>query len=378
MPQLGDGQLPERAVVVVQRDPLVQDARGLVRPGGALQLDPSPGRRRGPGDLVEELRGPSPQRDELDPHPVQLVEVGVGRQLGVEDQFLGQAAGPLLPEVDEAEDLVVLLVLAQLAVGIAEDAGVGVLGQERQHPLLPPAPLGDVVLLDQGVVAVEGDRVEVEVERRPPFQAQAADRVEPVAHQLGIAGGLDPATVFGQERPLGDDVQAGEEGQSLVEHGAHDVTVACVAEELQGQQRPHGATRPGPSSSRGIRPARGACPDRRTISQGRNRNRPPNLVRKWRGVRSSWRTSAMSATTGRGWSGRSSSSRRGSLAKPSSLKIAATAAGLSDSPSRARARLMSWTERFCFRRATTCSRSRSCLPGGRPSRAVGTKKSRSG
>ena len=27
---------------------------------------------------------------------------------------------------------------------------------------------------------------------------------------------------------------------------------------------------------------------------------------------------------------------------------------------------MSWTERFCFRRATTCSRSRFCLPGGRP------------
>ena len=60
-------------------------------------------------------------------------------------------------------------------------------------------------------------------------------------------------------------------------------------------------------------------------------------------------------STGRGWSGRSSSSRRGSLAKPSSFKIAAMAAGLSESPSRARARLMSWTERFCFRRATTCS-----------------------
>ena len=25
---------------------------------------------------------------------------------------------------------------------------------------------------------------------------------------------------------------------------------------------------------------------------------------------------------------------------------------------------MSWTERFCLRRATTCSRSRVCLPGG--------------
>ena len=175
------------------------------------------------------------------PQPVQLVELGVGRQLGVEDQFLGVPPGPLLPEPDEAEDLVVLLVLAQLAVGIAEDAGLGVLGQEGQHPLLPPAPLGDVVLLDQGVLAVEGDRVEVEVERMPPRQTEPAHGVEPVAHQLRVAGRGDPATVLGQERSLGDDVQAGEEGQPFVEDGAHDVAVACGAEELQGQQRPQGA-----------------------------------------------------------------------------------------------------------------------------------------
>ena len=46
VPQFGDGQLTERAVVVVQGDPLVQDARSLIRPRGALQFDPSPGRRR--------------------------------------------------------------------------------------------------------------------------------------------------------------------------------------------------------------------------------------------------------------------------------------------------------------------------------------------
>ena len=170
-------------------------------------------------------------------------------------------------------------VLAQLAVGVAEDAGVGVLGQERQHPLLPPAPLGDVVLLDQGVVAVEGDRVEVEVERRPPLQAQAADRVEPVAHQLRVAGRVDAATVLGQERPLGDDVQAGEQGQPLVEHGAHDVAVARVAEELQGQQRPHGAGGRDHLRAGEAAPAEDAVQVGERARSGRNRNRPPNLVR---------------------------------------------------------------------------------------------------
>jgi len=111
---------------------------------------------------------------------------------------------------------------------------------------------------------------------------------------------------------------------------------------------------------------------------GRNRNKPPNLVRKARGVRSSWRTSAISAAVGRGRSGRSSSRRCGSLAKPSCFKIAATAAGLSGSLSRARQRLISWTERFCFRSAMTCSRKRFCLPGGFRSRPGGRKNSRWG
>ena len=97
------------------------------------------------------------------------------------------------------------------------------------------------MLLDQGIVAVKGDRVEFQVERCPPFQAQLTDGVEPVAHQDGIAGGVNPAAIFRQERSLGDDVQAGEEGQSFVEYGAHDVAVACVAEELRGQERPDGA-----------------------------------------------------------------------------------------------------------------------------------------
>ena len=44
-----------------------------------------------------------------------------------------------------------------------------------------------------------------------------------------------------------------------------------------------------------------------------------------RSVKSSWRTSATSATTGRGGSGRSSSPRRGNVAKPSCSRIAATA-----------------------------------------------------
>ena len=57
VPEIGDDQLSEWAIVVVQSDPLVQDARGLIRAGRALQFDPSPGRCRRRGDFVEPLLG---------------------------------------------------------------------------------------------------------------------------------------------------------------------------------------------------------------------------------------------------------------------------------------------------------------------------------
>ena len=148
---------------------------------------------------------------------------------------------PLLPERHEAEDLVIPLVLAQLGIGVAEDTGLGVLSQEGQDPLLAPAPLGDIVLLDRRVLTVEGDRVEVQVERCPPTQSQATDWIEPAPHQARVATRWDAATVFGEGRSLGDDVQASEESQAVVKDRAHDVAMTCVAEELQGQERPQGA-----------------------------------------------------------------------------------------------------------------------------------------
>ncbi len=74
---------------------------------------------------------------------------------------------------------------------------------------------------------------------------------------------------------------------------------------------------------------------------GTNRNRPPNWVRNCRGERSSARTSATAATAVRGPAGRSSSDRRGNLAKPSSFSTRETATGLRGVPSSAKTRLMS-------------------------------------
>src|SRR5271166_1218948 len=61
-----------------------------------------------------------------------------------------------------------------------------------------------------------------------------------MAHQPRVATRRDAATVLGEKRSLGDRVQAGKQGRSFVEDVAHDVPVARGAEELQGEQGPHG------------------------------------------------------------------------------------------------------------------------------------------
>ena len=137
---------------------------------------------------------------------------------------------------------IVLLGLAQIGVGVAEDPRISVLGEECQQAFLPAAALGNVVFFDQGVLAVEGDGMEVQVEGPAMLEAPAGRRRRATsAINLTVAVGRDAATVFGEERTFGNDVQSGKQPQPLIQDMAHDVAVASVAEELEGQQRPHGA-----------------------------------------------------------------------------------------------------------------------------------------
>ena len=243
MAQIGGDHLTQGTVVIGQSDPPIEDPRTLVLPRDSLQLDPAPRRAGRLVDLVLEPRRATAQGDKLNSQPIEFVEIGIGRQLGIEDQFFGIPSSPLLPELDEAEDLIVLLVLSQFAVGVTEYAGLGILCQESQDALLSPTSLGYVMLLDQGIVAVKGDRVKIQVEGMTAWQTEMAHGVEPMTHQLRVTDRVDPATVFGQERSLWDDVQTGEEGQSLVQDHAHDMSIACRPEQLQRQKRTHGRPR---------------------------------------------------------------------------------------------------------------------------------------
>jgi hypothetical protein len=82
------------------------------------------------------LFGSAPQGHEFNVHLVEFVEIGVGGEPRIKDQFLGHLPGLLLPELNEAEHLVVLLIFPQIGGGVAEDLVFLLLGDEGQDAFL--------------------------------------------------------------------------------------------------------------------------------------------------------------------------------------------------------------------------------------------------
>ena len=105
--------------------------------------------------------------------------MGVGGEARIEQQVAGILPVVLLPEGDEAEDLLGFLALAQIGVRVAKRAPLGVLRDEREHARLLAAAHRHVVALDLGVLAVVGHRMEIEIEGIPGEQRLLGYRAVP-------------------------------------------------------------------------------------------------------------------------------------------------------------------------------------------------------
>ena len=160
----------------------------------------------------------------------------MSRQLRVEHQLGGDAPGPLLPGRDELEDLVGLLRLGDTGIGVAGHAPGGVAGEEDQDALSATTPTGDIRLLRGLFLAVGRDGVEVEIERTAARQPRTMRLVGPRLEQAQVGAAIDARAVRRQVRALGDDIEAGEEGDPLVTGQVHDMTLAPLAAELEGQE----------------------------------------------------------------------------------------------------------------------------------------------
>ena len=84
-------------------------------------------------------------------------------------------------------------------------------------------------------------------------EQRGAQGRHPAAEQPELVGAGGPIRVVGGEGLLGEDVQAGEEAQGLVEVEVVDVTAPLLVEELQRQQRQDRGGRGHPLRARIVR-----------------------------------------------------------------------------------------------------------------------------
>ena len=72
---------------------------------------------------------------------------------------------------------------------------------------------------------MERNGVEIQIKAVARWHAGWLQGIEPLAHEFGIASGIDAAAVLGEEGALGDGIESGEQGQPFIQHVAHDVAV---------------------------------------------------------------------------------------------------------------------------------------------------------
>ena len=174
----------------------------------------------------------------------QLVEHGVGGELGVEAQQPWVSARHALPVLGEGEHLARLLGLGQVGVGVDHLRRGVVLGEERQHRAGPLRAGGHVVLLQRDLLPVVADGVEVQVEpglARVEADLRAAPRE---AFQEGdVRGAPDPVGVAGQVGGLGQRAEPEQEPETGVGPEREGVRGPSAAGALEQQVRPHGMER---------------------------------------------------------------------------------------------------------------------------------------
>ena len=169
----------------------------------------------------------------------QLAEDLVGSQLGVEDQQARVAAGGVVPVISEGDDLGGLLGLGDVGVGVHHVRGGVILGEEGQHGAGALGASGDVVLFQDGLVAVVADGVEVAVEPLlaggQPEWPQCLDQP---GQQLLVGLAAHPPGVGAQVSGLGQGGQAEGERQPFIVGQRPGVRDPRLAGALGQQQRP--------------------------------------------------------------------------------------------------------------------------------------------
>ena len=146
-----------------------------------------------------------------------------------------------VPELDEAHQFPRLIGAGQIGVGIAQDPALGLLREEAQDTGTGLAAAGEEVVVQGGGIAPERDGMEVQREDLPLGEQQRCQGGDPAGEELLLVGPLGAVGVIGGVGVLGQDVEAREQAEGLIEVEIADMTAPLLVEQFQRQQAQQGA-----------------------------------------------------------------------------------------------------------------------------------------
>ena len=146
-----------------------------------------------------------------------------------------------MPELDEAHQFSRLIGAGQIGVGIAQDPALGLLREEAEDAGTGLAAAGQEVVVQRGGIAAERGGMEVQREDLPLGVQQRCQGGDPAGEELLVVVPLGAVGIVGGEGGLGQDVEAGEQAEGLIEVEIADVAAPLLVEQFQGEQTQEGA-----------------------------------------------------------------------------------------------------------------------------------------
>ena len=189
-----------------------------------------------PLQSVDQFLAPAPEGDELDLLTVQLGKVLVGGELGVKDKRRRDAPFNLIPEGQEAQNLLRGFFRLDIRGGVKDQLRGSVLGEEGQGAFHPfpsgPRPM----VLENGFISPMGDGVEVQIDDAPVIQPETDGLLYKTPLEAKDVDLVQRVGIRGHGRTLGQHVESSKQTHSQIKGVIPHMGIPFDPDEFESQK----------------------------------------------------------------------------------------------------------------------------------------------
>jgi len=196
-----------------------------------------------PIDLIHHVLSPPQKRDEPPPLLVQLRGLGIVGELGIEDKGRLKLLADLIPEEEEAHDLLIGFFPLDVGSSLENQLREGILDKQGERPLQSLFSGSGPMLLERRFIAKAGNRMEVQVDDILATQPQPSGLPDEGLLQSQEMGRVQTAGVGRHGHDLSKHMEFGKQARAMIKGVVIDVGMALGTDKFEaekGEEVPNG------------------------------------------------------------------------------------------------------------------------------------------